>query len=708
VATEVVGPKAADKAKEIFEKLKPSKQLALTEKETKAQEEKQKFDKAVAKKQFEKKVKDHLEKKEEATKTILEGFTKFTASEDDIKERLEKVLADTPAYKEVIKEIDRLNNDKREFNEKLTAAVRAIDVATTTILNNQLAILELHAQRDTTLEQLNLEALQSVQDMGRQARERLQLYQYYLLKSYHYLMVKELPGMDFRAQKLFDEFSKLLTKSEDGMLDDKQYTILSSVFEAQLKMITKEIISWYQSNHGKDEEHFVITLTPTQIETLNGPDKRVELDLLWRLDPRREDIRITRIETDANNIRLVRPLPKAPATLSLDYVHDGLTKLRRNGRLYLFRSGQYQIEGSADGDHPNADMRKDIHWGTTVTYTPPDPEQKIVEKFDVAPTKPDQQDESLVRHLIGAPINGQSPMLAFRPGAWTGLVVQRSGVDDLKIAALTLTVHNVCLPINSSYKTVTVKVTDDAQPYIRCDKPDQNGRGDGVGTFVRTFDKKTTTKVTLNAPAAYGKRAFRGWRQGSAVTRNEPIIDKDLSTRQSYTLDLGSGSDYYVEAVYAPVNEIPVNDEGEPWPASPVGWRFDDWVLVNRTKKPLAIERIRLSFVFLEPTCLPAVNEPRGSADVKFSFEKLSLLPGESTKISVCSNPEAKQFSGLTNVGFSWHDSYAVFFDARGELVHEGYKKWTPASRILPARWATQGETGIIDRQEQTIYVQEG
>jgi hypothetical protein len=106
-----------------------------------------------------------------------------------------KVAADTPVYKEAIKEVEKLNEQKREFNETLVATVQAVDTATTTILNNQLAILELQGQRDAKLDQLSLEALRSVQDMGRRARERLLLYQYYLLKSYHYLMLKDLPRL---------------------------------------------------------------------------------------------------------------------------------------------------------------------------------------------------------------------------------------------------------------------------------------------------------------------------------------------------------------------------------------------------------------------------------------------------------------------------------------------------------------------------------
>ncbi|HEY0377085.1 MAG TPA: hypothetical protein VGC87_09015 [Pyrinomonadaceae bacterium] len=652
VMTEVVLPKGKDlakkKAEELFSGLMQKEQLALTEKETKAREKKEKFDTAVEKKDFEKKVKDYMEKKEAAKETILNGFSGFAVSEDDVKERLEKVLAETPAYKEAIVEIEKLNEQKREFNEKLVATVQAIDAATTTVLNNQLAILELQGQRDAKLEQLSLEALQSVQDMGRKARERLLLYQYYLLKSYHYLMLEELPEINFGAQKLFDKFSELLTKSEDGMLKEADYKTLRSVFNAQLKYIAEKIITWYSTYDEKSEKHFVVKLTPAQIETLNSNDKRVEVDLLWALNPQHEDIRITNIETDDELVELAEPFPNTNITLSLEYVHDGVSKVRRDGRLYLFRSGQYRVEGAL-GRPP----RTDIRWGTTLEYNP----SAKTKKLTVKPTKRDVEAKWLVNELISKADHKENPMTRFRPGAWTRLVVQRSGTEVAKVQSLTLRVYYVSGSVDNIYTTVSVKVADDAQPYIRCDALDENRRGDGTGTFIRTF-KKNEGQVTLTAPASYGHRALLGWRQGAAVIEDGPVVTKD----QSYTLKLRNTPDYIVEPVYAPVNETPVNEQGEEWPACPVGWVFDDWMFVNGTSSELTISEIRIA-----NNVIPAqVNEPQGGIRVKLSFERLKLLPGEATKLSVCLNKEPLQIQ-FTEFGFqTGGEQYYVSFHVNG------------------------------------------
>lgn len=48
-------------------------------------------------------------------------------------------------------------------------------------------------------------------------------YQYYLLKSYHYLMLRDTTGLDFRALKLFKRFDELLGESKDGTLTEDQF-----------------------------------------------------------------------------------------------------------------------------------------------------------------------------------------------------------------------------------------------------------------------------------------------------------------------------------------------------------------------------------------------------------------------------------------------------------------------------------------------------
>lgn len=95
------------------------------------------------------------------------------------------------------------------------------------------------------------------------------------------------------------------------------------------------------------------------------------------------------------------------------------------------------------------------------------------------------------------------------------------------------------------------------------------------------------------------------------------------------------------------------------WPTCPVGRDFDDRILVNGTSSELTISEIRIG-----NNVIPAqVNEPQGGSRVKLSFERLNLLPGEATKLSVCLNNEARQIE-FTEFGFqTGGEQYYVTFD---------------------------------------------
>lgn len=665
VATDVIAPK-------IYEKLK----LASDE-EKEVDAKKEAYNKELAKTQVKDKVKKHMEDQKAAKDSVFAAFAGFAVSEDDIKERLERMLAECPEFKEVVEKVKALNARKAAFAEELLAVLQAIDVATTTILTNQLSLIELRAQLNVTLERLDLEALQYVQGMGHRARNRLLLYQYYLLKSYHYLMLEGLPIVDFRAQQMFDRFSKLLPDSADGILADAQYKSLSSVFEDQLKEVAKKIITWYQAHSKRHTGSFIIGLSDEQLETINGPAKSLELDLLWKLDRQREDIRITKIETEA--VGLAEPLPKTTANLSLAYTHEGVSRVRRGGRLYLFRSGEY---GGAAG------YRNDkIHWDTDIAFNPKPGAGK--EKMTFTNSEADAEEESLVRYLISdGKDDNKNPVLSFRPSAWARLTLGRSGDYTGKLDNLTLKVQYVYHSVDTGkLATVVVKVNGDAQPYIRCDTLDENGRGDGLGGFVRTFNKKTRSIVKLRAPARYGRRAFKGWQ----ITG-----DAELKTGQELALDLSKRLDYEVAPVYEPLEFSPVNDKNEEWPACPVGWSFDDWLFEyrNKDKKELTIYKLDCKPWRGGDGYQPAVNEPQGNNQIKLSFERLTLMPGESTKISVCTNPEVEG-SGGDQIMFSWGGDYGVFFDGNGNL--NGLRVWRDNG------WADASGAFDLDKENRTL-----
>lgn len=643
VGKEKIAPKFA----ELFNKMKGAK-----EKEEK-DDKKADFKKALAEEELEKEVEAHMEEQKKIKDSIISGFSGFAVSEDDIEERLEQVKSQSPEFKKLTEDIEKLNKRKAAFYEDLVAAVQAIDVATNTILKNQMGLIQMRGDLDATLDKIDFEALQYVQGMGQRARERLLIYKYYLLKSYHYLALEPFPDMDFQAQKVFDKLAELLPQSSEGMLNETQYTSLAATFEDDLKVIADKIIRFYQTHKGRQPGYFDLQLTKEQLAMLNGKSKRVELDLLWKLNRQREDIRITSIETKAIGLT---PLPSETRNVGLEFRHDGLSRIRRGGKLFLFRSGEYRVDADSPAQQTKATRSDKVFWSTDVSYNP----FASSDKLTWTNAKEDVETESLVRYLVGA--DEKSPWLSFRPSAWTNLTIIRSGDYGGKIEHLVLRVNHVYYAVNDDVlSTLVVKVADDAQPLIRCNVTDVNGRADGQGSFVRTFDHTVRTRVTLTAPQQYGKQAFKGWlvTEGTSTDENPPKPEPG----RSLTLDVREVRDRLVEAVYEAAESGP---EGEKWPPCPVGWKSSDWLLVNSSKVPINISRLAWEPLHVFPNGIsPSVNEPQGSEHIKLAFDKVMLTPGQSARVSVCINPAAPENAEI-GFGFNLENvHYAIFVNAR-------------------------------------------
>lgn len=153
---------------------------------------------------------------------------------------------------------------------------------------------------------------------------------------------------------MFDEFSKCLPggakvkpDSRDylppraqGDLTEKDHRRLSGVFEDQPRGVTGTIIDYYPSNAPRYEGKFGFELSETQLETLNAHG-RLDLMQPGYHDFDREGIRISKIE--ASEVEPSNPPETAIVNVGLTYCHEGVSRLRRGGRLYLFRTGRYRV-----------------------------------------------------------------------------------------------------------------------------------------------------------------------------------------------------------------------------------------------------------------------------------------------------------------------------------------------------------------------------
>lgn len=682
----VLGQKLKEKASKLYDELKSAK-----DKEEKEKDEKEKkFEAKVAEADLKERVETHRKEQKAAKDSIIDAFSGFAVSEDDIEERLEKILSDSPGYQEVVEDVKRLNKRKAAIAEELLSVLDTIDQATTTILKNQFALIKVRAQLDTKVEAINPQLRQYVQGMGQRARDRLLHYQYYMVKSYHYLMLEDLPVIDYRSQKLIDAFAPMLAKSPDGTLTADQYNSLKAVFDDQLRQVAKRIIDYYQSHTPRRTATLPVALTDEQVETLNAQGQ-VEIDLLRWLNPQREDLRITGVET--YKVTLTEPLPTKTAEFSLEYRHDGVSKIRRGGKLYLFRTGQYRIAAGKGEPTPDQYRNDKVFWASDITYEPQPGINK--DKVTITETQVSKEEESLVRQLIKGNANEKDPLLNFQPSAWTRLRITKSGTYGGKIDDLTLRLNMLFHKVDDRLSTVLVRVEDGIEPFIRCEPLDVNKAGDGYGSFIRTFDTQTSGKVKLRAPLRYGQRSFVGWRVGASDQDNEtaPLMKEPL-----LTLDLKK-RDYLLEPVYEADEFVPVVENNK-WPPCPSGWNFVDWEFKNGVNVPITINRLDwtpwFELVNLKGY-VPAVNEPQGTEQVKISFDRLQLMPGETVRISVCTNP-ASPATDQPHIMFNW-----IYKDLYRAVIFNGHAQFSLFRKWEGERWH-QAETEYeVDKTNRLV-----
>ncbi len=682
----VAGQKLKEKASKLWDELKAAKDKEEEEKDKKDKE----FDEKVAAADLKERVETHRKEQKAAKDSIIDALSGFTVSEDDIEERIEKILADCPDYQEIVDEVKRLNTRKAAIAEELLSVLDTIDQATTTILKNQFALIKKRAQLDTKLEAINPQLRQYVQAMGQRARDRLLHYQYYMVKSYHYLMLDDLPVIDYRSQELIKAFGPMLAASPDGTLTTDQFNSLKAVFDDQLRQVAKRIIDYYQTHTARNTATLPVSLTRKQVETLNAHGQ-VDIDLLRWLNAQREDLRITSVET--LKVTLAEPLPSDIDSLSLEYRHDGISKIRRGGKLYLFRTGQYRIAAGKGEATPDQYRNDKVFWASDIAYDPNPDTGK--EKVTITETKVSSEEKTLVRELIKGNANEKDPLLNFQPSAWTRLRITKSGNYKGKIEKLTLRLNMLFHKVADRLSTVVVRADDEIEPFIRCEPLDLNGTGDCYGTFIRTFDVQTTGKVKLRAPLRYGQRAFVGWLIGERDPNSQ--TPPPLSKEPLLTLDM-KRRDYLLEPVYEANEFVPVVENIQ-WPPCPVGWNFADWEFKNGVNAPITIYRLDWEpYDYTnEKGYVPAVNEPQGTEQVKLSFDRLQLMPGETARISVCTNPASSAPAG-PKIMFNWRHkdfAYAVMFDGKAQF--------SMFRKLLGDRWSYADEEHAVDKTNRLV-----
>lgn len=569
------------------------------------------------------------------TAEVLQGFFESNeAPKEEIDAELAKLQASDPEFLRVTTEISMHLDEKQRFAARVRSAQNRLREIPGIIMKNALASERLENSSFELGGILDPQALSVVKESERRAKDRLRKHFYLLAKSFEYRTLEAYHEVGSQAYDPVDVFEKIeriidaaegrnteednvnaTNGSSPHVLNSHGFGRLESVFQDELQRLADRIINRYQ-NRGEEKsiEQTGINLLAKTLPGLNEPGCNATLNLAERgfFAPGGETHRIAELNISGVNFELT--LDGEPVTVEelggihlgsvdIDIVHSGISRLTRDGQTYRFN----HFRNADPDDNP-------ISWNFKLNLL----------TGEIVPTPPSFADQSLLTTLLGS--NGALKIQRFsRPAANADLALcvrnlnvalaqggNAPGEIGLRIKDLTLD-YTVDYFSSVGVPEVEIAVLDennvplDIRPRFYFDKPgadtefaDENGRRDGLGRIVRSFDEN---QIEITPEAFYGNDLtsdhaepagfrFRHWigqnggiisdlpnQLGDRVDGNKLIVSNRSNKRftavyeyvgdqtapvvESIALDLqnsGNGADEYVVTFSEGVAGVDVDD----------------------------------------------------------------------------------------------------------------------------------------------------
>ena len=464
--------------------------------------------------------------------------SKAPASEIDAE--LARLRRTNPEYKALIADITQLLQDKVEFANKMSTAIRDIAGISDLITRNILAIDALDVTTGPLRNVIDSRVNAYLQDMERRAFDRLLKYHYYMAKAYEYRLVQPYNGT-LDLQGLFNSINTIVTagSTPGGVLGSGERDLIKSVYQAVIADTAETILTDYNNSPSTPGTSRVVALNAAQLDTLNRGDV---LDLnLFEMGiflPTEEDVRITNIKLlDPNGVSASYSPGSSQGFISfveLVLQHSGLSNLENDGDVFQFR-------------HYNQSTRTAITWYDSYDL--------ISQSF--LPTPLQAASNSLLQALIPS-LSTPNQLLYSRPSAWADLRVWRRGVNglsqfDLGTANPPILLDEVLLLVSFDRKERSENVRklglvarteagDALAPEFTVSEADRNGRQNGTGDIVRIFNTNPAS-VQVTAETAYGAYGFLKWRLGGVdygPTPENPVatVFKNIDSRLEAVYEL--------------------------------------------------------------------------------------------------------------------------------------------------------------------------
>ncbi|BET65708.1 hypothetical protein ASA1KI_06260 [Opitutales bacterium ASA1] len=415
-----------------------------------------------------------------------------------VEAELQRLLADEPEYKTIVARLKVLNKQKTEFALELAQTMQTVARLSLAITRNLVTIDRLNRGIQANSLVLDPETTAWLAGMNERARDRLLKYHYFMARAFEYRMLQPYEGrLDLDA--VFAKFQQLAVGTSTAELTPEKFGELRAVYEDQLSSVTFAILDQYNSNRPTLSAPVRLVLSQEILDAIND-DGVASLNLadLGLFLPSQENVRIV----DLKVIDLAAEYVGSRNDVfyaDVVFQHSGISRLQKEGQLYSFA-------------HYNEETRSKIEWSTR--FDPFD------ESLD--PVSPSAADQSLLKALLSTGSSTPSTddlLLYSRPAADADLTITKDVASlrgaDVRITSMRIELVYDFTRISDALRTLRIRTDADAvKPLVKVGTTDRNGRKDGEGDFLRTYNIGAV--VPLSAPAAVGQFRFERW-EGTGV-----------------------------------------------------------------------------------------------------------------------------------------------------------------------------------------------
>ncbi|RKX31488.1 MAG: hypothetical protein DRP71_13360 [Verrucomicrobia bacterium] len=478
----------------------------------------------------------------------------------EVEAELQRLLADEPAYKDLIREIKKLNRRKSDFTIELAQTMQKVVNLTLSISKNLLIvdILNRNIQENSLV--LDAETLSYLGAMNQRARDRLLKYHYFMARAYEYRMLRPYDG-ELDLTKIFDKFQELATAGNTPDLTPEQFESLQAVYEEQISSVVFTILEEYNSNRPSLSAPVRVSLSQSILDQLNaGETAKLNLYDERLFLPDQENLRI--VDLQVIDLQVEFTGDKNDIFYSdIIFQHSGVSSLQTEGETYLFR-------------HYNDETRSKIEWSSRF-----DPFDSSLD-----PVRPSAAEQSLLKSLLSTGSSSPSTedlLLYSRPAAKADLLMTKQ-TNSRFGADLTITGMRIELIYDFSRKNEQIKTLqvvgdpEGAQPLVKLSKGDLNERQNGEGTFDRSFDIGST--VVLEVPEKIGQYVFDGWKGAGVTDPDSPVTTVIMNNNTEVQPQYRAVVPYVIQVIGGTGSGTYINGETINIAAAiPEGYRFVKW-----------------------------------------------------------------------------------------------------------------------------------